>query len=227
MEFVMTEDTVRYPIPLPAPVVPSAYPEDGLLKISALENPVPVEVRVWEAAEPGYYFQLMLNGLPLGEIRVISENDQPGDIITVLLSETAFEHEGTYELGYKTTSPNTEVSDYSPTVTLRVDRTQPGATLLAPLIFPTATFSDQLTGLLPGYAGMQQGDVLQTLLNGSPGPTHTVTADELTLRPVEIGFTREHLQPHAPGMVSIEYAVTDRAGNTSITSLPMLVSVQL
>lgn len=227
MEFVMTEDTVRYPIPLPAPVVPSAYPEDGLLKISALENPVPVEVRVWEAAEPGYYFQLMLNGVPQGEIRVISENDQAGDTITIFLSETAFEHEGTYELGYKTTSPNTEVSDDSATVTLRVDRTQPGASLLAPLIFPTATFSDQLTGLLPGYAGMQQGDVVQTLLNGSLGPTHTVTADELTLSPIEIVFTREHLQGHVPGMVSIEYTVTDRAGNTSITSLPTLVSVQL
>ncbi|MEX6677493.1 hypothetical protein QWI18_16365 [Pseudomonas sp. W2Oct36] len=223
----MNDAVLRHPIPLPPPVVPSAAPEDGLLNISALENPIPVEVQVWEAAEPGYYFQLVLDGAPLGNIRVITEDDRVGDMITVHLSEVLFNHDGFYEMGYMTTSPNTEVSDYSPPITLRVDRTKPGATLLAPLIFPTATLGDQLIGLLPSYAGMAPGDVIQTLLNGVAGPSHKVEADELTLRPVEIAFSREHLQAHAAETVSVEYFVTDRADNVSITSLPTLVSIKL
>ncbi len=223
----MTEAILKYPIPLPPPIVPMAHPEDGLLYISALENPLPVEVQVWEAAEPGYYFQLVLDDVPLGNIRVITTDDRAGDTITVFLDEALLDHEGTYALGYKTTSPNTQVSDYSPTIRLIVDRTKPGATLLAPLIFPTATFGDQLIGLLPGYAGMKPGDVIQTLLNGVDGPAHQVQAEELNLRPVEIAFSREDLLTHAAETVSIEYVVTDRAGNASITSLPTLVSLKL
>lgn len=223
----MNEAILKYPIPLPPPVVPNAYPEDGLLNITALENPIPVEVQVWEAAEPGYYFQLVLDGVTLGNIRAITEDDRAGDMITVYLSETLLNDEGFYTLGYMTTSPNTQVSDYSASVTLRVDRTKPGATLLAPIIFPTATFGDQLIGLLPGYAGMEPGDVIQTLLNGVEGPAYQVQAEELTLRPVEIAFSREHLQTHAAETVSIEYFVIDRAGNVSITSLPTLVSIKL
>jgi hypothetical protein len=223
----MTDANLKYPIPFPPPVVPDAHSEDGLLAISSLENPIPVEVQVWQAAEPGYYFELMLDGLALGNVRVITENDRAGDMITVYLNEALLDHEGGYALGYKTTSPNTGVSDYSPSVMLKVDRTQPGATLLAPMIFPTATFGDHLTGLIPGYAGMEKGDVIQILLNGIEGPTHLVQAEELTLRPVEITFIREDLHAHAGENVSVEYFVTDRAGNASITSLPTLVSVKL
>jgi hypothetical protein len=74
---------------------------------------------------------------------------------------------------------------------------------------------------------MAPGDVIQTLLNGVAGPSHKVEADELTLEPVEIAFSREHLQAHAAETVSVEYFVTDRAGNVSITSLPTLVSIKL
>lgn len=223
----MTEAILKYPIPLPPPIVPTAHPEDGLLTISALENPIPVEVQVWEAAEPGYYFQLVLDEVPLGTVRVITADDRAGDNIAVFLDESLLYHQGIYALGYKVTSPRTEYSNFSPTIQLRVDRTKPGATLLAPLIFPTATFGDQLIGLLPGYAGMEPGDVIQTLLNGVEGPSHQVQAEELTLRPVEIAFSREDLLTHAAETVSIEYVVTDRAGNVSITSLPTLVSLKL
>lgn len=227
MEKFMTESDLKYPIPLSPPVVSSAQAEDGLLSISVLQRPIPVEVQVWEAAEPGYYFQLVLDEVPLGNIRVITTDDRVGDMITSFLDQALFDHEGTYALGYKTTSPKTEYSNFSPTISLRVDRTKPGGALLAPLIFPTATFGNQLIGLLPSYAGMTPGDVIQTLLNGVEGPTHQVQAEELTLRPVEIAFSREHLQAHAAENVSIEYVVTDRAGNASITSLPTLASLKL
>jgi hypothetical protein len=212
--------------PFSAPTVSKADPLDGLLQISDLNQPIPVGILIWDGARPGYLIQLRLDDELIGEPSALGDQ-LPGDIIQLQVSHLLLSESRRYELSFQVTNHINGVVRESSAITLKVDRTQPGATLLAPLIFPTATFSDQLIGLLPGYAGMQQGDVVQTLLNGSPGPNHTVTADELILRPVEIGFTREHLQPHAPGMVSIEYAVTDRAGNTSITSLPTLVSVQL
>lgn len=223
----MNRNYMRTPIPLTPPTVSIASASDGLLRTSDLENPIPVGVRVWEAAEPEYYFQLIFNGQLVGDIRTITEADRAGDVIEVFLDEKLLASDGSYLLSYMASSPFSESHVPSPEITLKVDRTQPGATLLAPMIFPTATFGDHLTGLLPGYAGMEKGDVIQILLNGIEGPTHLVQAEELTLLPVEITFTREDLHAHAGENVSIEYFVTDRAGNASITSLPTLVSVKL
>jgi hypothetical protein len=112
-------------------------------------------------------------------------------------------------------------------MTLKVDREAPGAALLAPLIVPAFTFGDRLKALLPGYAGMEPGDVIRTVCNGVDGPSHTVQADELTLRPVEIDFERELLQGLAAEHASIEYFVTDRAGNSSVMAPSVLVSLQV
>ncbi len=223
----MNDASLREPIPFTPPTVGIAHPQDGLLKVTDLNSPVPVDVMVWPAAEPGYYFQLMLNGDAVGDIRIITEHDKAGDIVTVYLSETLLAKDGTYWLGYVATSPNTLVSDSSPVVPLKVDRIKPGAALLAPMIFPNPTLGDHLAALIPGYAGMEQGDVIQTLCNGVPGPTHTVQADELTIRPVEILFERAFLESLAAETASMEYRVSDRAGNQSEMSLPVTVSVKL
>jgi hypothetical protein len=212
---------------LEAPFIPAAKP-DGLVMTSCLDNDLTVTLKVPSFVRTGDSYQLLLNNRTTGPVQAFPVPPTGiGSDLESHISKSEFACNGEYKVSYRYISyPGGNITD-SEATSIHVDRTQPGATLLAPLIFPTASFSDQLTGLLPGYAGMQQGDVVQTLLNGSPGPTHTVTADELTLSPIEIVFTREHLKGHAPGMVSIEYTVTDRAGNTSITSLPTLVSVQL
>jgi len=223
----MNDVDVKAGIPFTPPAVAIADPVDGLLKTADLSAPIPVEVMVWPAAEPGYYFQLMLDGEAVGEIRIITEADLSGDMITVYLSEQHLVNEGTYNLGYRTTSPNTEVSDLSPTIPLKIDRSRPGAALLAPMIFPSEPVAGQFTGLIPGYAGMEQGDLIQTFCNGIDGPTHTVQEDELTLRPIEIEFGAEAMQRLAAEEVCIEYQVTDRAGNPSIMSLPVPLSIKL
>jgi hypothetical protein len=227
MENVMNDINVREPIPLAPAVVAVADPVDGLIKTIDLNTSILVAIRVWEAAEPGYYFQLMLDGGITGEVRVVTAEDHIGDMASLYLDKDLLRQNGTYTLGYRITSPNTEVSVDSPTIPLKVDRTPPGATLLAPMIFPTASFGDQLIGLVPGYAGMEPGDLIQTLCNGTEGPAHTVQADELTLRPIEVAFEREFLQGLNTDSVLIEYQVTDRAGNPSVTSLPVLMTVNL
>jgi hypothetical protein len=215
------------PKALSAPSIPAAE-SDGLIKLCDLTQDILVAFEAWGHSDEADVFQLIVKGVPVGPMQPVPVPlPAPGTILTLNLPKEELGSEGCYEVAYLVTNMLGGVSALSPSTFIHIDRTQPGATLLAPLIFPTATFSDQLTGLLPGYAGMQPGDLVQTMINASNGPTHTVVADELTLSPIEIVFTREHLQGHAPGIVSIEYAVTDRAGNTSITSLPTLVSVQL
>ncbi|MEX6666464.1 hypothetical protein [Pseudomonas sp. W2-17] len=212
--------------PFSAPLVTKASPIDGLLQTGDLTQPIPVEIIIWNGARPGYIVQLRLDGDLIGVPMVVGKQ-QPGEMVQLELSHNKLCESGSYLLSFQATNNINGVTRESPSITLKVHRTKPGATLLAPLIFPTATFGDQLVGLLPGYAGMEPGDVIKTLLNGVEGPSHMVEAEELTLRPVEIAFSREDLQTHAAETVSIEYVVTDRAGNASITSLPTLVSLKL
>lgn len=221
MEKLMNEQ-----FPFSAPLVTKASPIDGLLQTGDLTQPIPVEIIIWNGARPGYIVQLRLDGDLIGAPMVVGEQ-QPGEMVQLELSHNKLCESRSYSLSFQATNNINGVTRESPSITLKVHRTKPGATLLAPLIFPTATFGDQIIGLLPGYAGMEPGDVIQTLLNGVEGPSHLVETDELTLRPVEIAFSREDLLTHAAETVSIEYVVTDRAGNASITSLPTLVSLKL
>jgi len=222
----MNDADLKYPIPLTPPLVPIADPEDGLLKTVTLNSPVPVQVMVWPAAEAGYYFQLMLNGVTVGDKRIITKEDIAYEMITVYLDEQLLSEEGEYQLGYVTVSPTTESQTLSPELSLRVDRSKPGAALLGPMIFSNGAIGEQLIGLLPSYAGMAKGDVIQTLCNQANGPSHVVQADELTIRPIEITFKRELLESAGIETATIEYFVTDRAGNQSIISTPAALKLR-
>jgi hypothetical protein len=225
MEKFMNDADLKYPIPLTPPVVSVADPEDGLLKTVTLNSPIPVQVMVWPAAEPGYYFQLMLDGKLVGDKRIITAADSAFDMITVELDERLLVDDGIYQLGYLASSPNADSHVPSPPRPLKVDRSKPGAGLLGPMIFSDEVIGEQLTGLLPGYAGMAKGDVIQTLCNQANGPSHVVQADELTIRPIEITFTRELLESAGIETATIEYFVIDRAGNQSIVSLPAVLEL--
>ena len=213
--------------PLASPIVAIASPDDGLLRTADLNAPVPVSISLWTAVEPNFYFQLTLDGKPASNKITITAADITAGSITTFLKEDLLLKEGTYRLGYVASRPNTEFSTSSLELTLRVDRTPPGAALLAPMILPGASFGDQLIGLLPGYAGLEEGDIIQTLCNKTHGPLHVVQADELTLRPIEITFKREFLESLGTENVTIEYFVIDRAGNESIISLPVELFLQL
>lgn len=211
---------------LASPRIPAVEP-DGLIKTLVLENDLVVMIVVPDFVRTGDSYQLLLNNAVVGPPQHFPIPMETESTVTTYVSKDELLGDGFYEIAYRYISyPGGNIADSESTI-IRVDRTQPGATLLAPMIFPNATFGDHLTGLLPGYAGMEKGDIIQILLNGIEGPTHLVQAEELTLRPVEITFTREDLHAHAGENVSIEYFVTDRAGNASITSLPTLVSVKL
>jgi hypothetical protein len=220
----MNDMNVREPIPLPPAVVPAAY-EDGLLKTADLNSPIAVEVEIWPAAETGYTVRLDLDGVPVTEERVITATDKPGDTLTLDLSAEHLVGEGVHTLEYRIYSPNTTVEVFSPSTPLIVDRTPPGAALLAPMMLPNASFGPRATALVPAYFGMEAGDTIQTLCNGVPGPAHTVQAEELSLRPVQIDFEEDFLRGLAAQHVVIDYTVTDRAGNESIRAVPVTLSL--
>lgn len=220
----MNDMNVREPIPLPPAVVPAAY-EDGLLKTADLNSPIAVQVEVWPAAETGYTVRLDLDGVPVTEERVITANDKPGDILTLDLSAEYLVDEGVYALEYRIYSPITQAEAFSPSIPLIVDRTPPGAPVLAPLFFAEGSVDGHATAILPGYTGMDTGDVVQTQCNGVLGPTHIVQPDELTVRPIEIVFQQDFLLSLGADTVAIYYVVVDRAGNESIRSLPVKISL--
>ncbi|EPJ79332.1 hypothetical protein CFII64_21175 [Pseudomonas sp. CFII64] len=199
-----------------APFVSVADPLDGLIKVTDLDEPLRVDITQWDGARPGYFVQLMLDGNLIGAIRTFSENDRPGDVFSLEMDNGYLTDERAYTLGFRSTNHQSLLHDDSPVIPLIVDRTAPGAAMLAAMVFDNASCSDSVTGLIPGYAGMQTGDVIQSICNDIPGPTQLVVAENLTALPVEITFTREFLESLQTEKVKITYHVTDRAGNQSI-----------
>lgn len=210
-----------------SPAVPVANPNDGLLQVADLDKSVLVNIQLWSGVRPGYLVQLKWDNIPIGVIRLITETDKPGDVLTLPLDPEYFNVEGTHRLGFKATNNESQVSNDSPTIPIIIDRTPPGATLLAPMIFPDVTLGEALTGVVPGYAGMQAGDLIQAMCNGAEGPSITVQAEHLTTAPVTIQFDRPFLQAQNDDEVTIDYFVTDRAGNTSIASHCVTLTLQL
>jgi hypothetical protein len=212
---------------LAIPFVPVAAP-DGLISLADSQDDVTVLLETWSSSDAGDTYQLLLDGNPIGPIKALPDPvPEEGSELMLTLAREYLEQDGVYRVAYKATNVLGQASANSDSVPIRIDRTAPGAALLAAMVFPAEPFGDEVTGLVPGYAGMEQGDVIQTLCNKTQGPLHVVQADELTLRPIEITFEREFLQSVGTENVTIEYFVTDRAGNESIISLPVRLFLQL
>ncbi|WP_268797107.1 hypothetical protein [Pseudomonas huanghezhanensis] len=220
-------NTAKTSYPLPLVFVPSSDPEDGLLQTVDLSQPILVNVEVWKAAEPHYYAQLVLDDQLIGDARTITESDAPGDTMTFELPEKLLESNGIYKLAFRASSPFSEQHVVSESIELKVDRTPPGAAMLAPIIFPNVTLGEDLIGKIAGYSDMQIGDSIRTLCNGVMGPGHTVTMEETLEKPISIVFSRAYLEGLASESVLIEYFVTDRAGNVSVMSMPVVLTMNV
>ncbi|MDB5979379.1 MAG: Uncharacterized protein JWQ69_394 [Pseudomonas sp.] len=210
-----------------APFVPAADTLDGLLQAAELDNDLIVNIQIWDGARPGYTVELLWDNQLVGDVRAIKKTEKPGDILTLLLDAKYLKIEGPHQLGFRAFNPLSEVSNDSPEIAIVIDRTAPGAALLASLSFPDVTLGETLTGIVSGYAGMTTGDVIQTLCNDIEGPSVSVLPDNLTTTPVSIRFERSFLQSLDSDQVVIGYQVTDRAGNTSIMSQLVNLTLQV
>lgn len=207
---------------LEAPSIPVAG-VDGVIKTVDLPAGIPIYFPQPVGAQPNDSYQLLINGVLAGNKELFPDPiSEIGSTLTLIIHDTSdIENDGVYLIGYQIKPfPGLTPQDSAMTK-IYIDRTPPGAAVLAPIIFPNVTFGDALIGLIPGYAGMQQGDVIQTVCNEMNGPTVTLADAHLTTSPVIIRFEREFLQNVGSDEIVFSYLVTDRAGNVSRLSEPV------
>lgn len=211
---------------LEAPTVPVAD-IDGLIKTVDLESDILIHFPVWYGAKPHDSYQLLIGGALAGELNRFPDPVPPeGSLVILAISGDAeLEQDGRYSIGYRVTSFPGDTSADSAMTTIYIDRTAPGAALLAPIIFPSITFGDSLAGLIPGYAGMGRGDRIQTVCNGVHGPVILVEPENLTTSLIKIQFDKAFLLSFETDKLVINYSITDRAGNVSITSKTMELTI--
>ena len=211
---------------LHAPFVPAAHPKDGLLKVSDLEAPIDVDIRIWDGMRPGYFLQLMLNDQLIGETWTMGDADRPGDVVRVTFEPTLLHYDGDYLLGFRATNDKSQIHDDSEKALLRVDREVPGGPLVASAINAAVPAQGGLSTFIPGYYGMEPDDIIQTLCNETPGPTYCVRPENLTTSPITISFSKEFIDSLLTDRVSLTYYVTDRAGNRSTLAKAIELKVQ-
>lgn len=208
-----------------APSVPAADPLDGLLHIDELNSPVEVLVGIPDISSSGNLIRLMLDDMEIGPIRHLSDTEVPGQVISMSIDPRYLLDEGTYELGFRHINRLNGIASDSKTVPLLVDRTAPGASLLAPALLPDISVGNPAKAKIPGYAGMEPGDTIETLCNNTKGPTFLVQSDNLTTTPIEIPLTKDFLDSLQSDKVTLTYHVTDRAGNRSILAQPVELTI--
>ncbi|MCD5974328.1 hypothetical protein [Pseudomonas quasicaspiana] len=213
--------------PLPAPTIPVAQ-ADGLIKTSDLTNDVSVFFPIWPDEILYSSARLVINDLPVGDFVQITDPrpDQDTQFELLLHTSDQLQIDGSYTISYQATSHENGVTEQSQGIVIRVDRTAPGGAMLASVAFAGISFGDVLNGRIAGYAGMEPGDVIQTVCNGIQGPTYHIQPKNLTTSPVEISFTQEFLEGLFSDRVNITYHVTDRAGNRSILAQSVEITMQ-
>jgi len=203
---------------LKAPFIPVAE-HDGLIKVSDLENDLVVIFEVWFYATEHDTCQLMINGTLVGEAQAFPEPlPEMGTEITIMLKKSELEADGVYQIAYRARNVIGGQNADSPPVTIRVDRTAPGAALLAPAVIP-----DVISGLIPGYAGMEPGDVIEITCNDIACQSLTVMPEHMSDTLISFTLARDILGEVGAQATILQYSVTDRAGNTSRKSLATLV----
>lgn len=222
------------------PDVPVAFHDEdtpGLLPVAALENPVVVTLKVWPAARPTFAYQLVWNNEAQGPIKFILDDEKPGDPLTLEIPVRLLS-EGIHTLQYRTVNPFSEVANRSFPYSVVIDKTEPGSPELSQIQFPpevqnglTAAELAQLGGKLEahiaGYTGMAKHDHIQTLWGETEGPNADVDEDDMGLNQVTVTFTKDFLESLGEEEQLVTYRVRDRAGNLSIESNPVPVTLRL
>lgn len=217
----MNEKTIHK---IGAPIIPAAEP-DGLIPLTNLTEDLLVQFHLWNGARPFDTYQLVLNGLAVAE-PVPLPTPLPEGLLELKIPSHLLDMDGIYQVVFRVTGFPGGVEDDSSPTTIRIDRTAPGAALLAPMMFRQINFGDALAGHVPGYAHMAAGDTLMTLCNGVQGPIYQVGNEDLAERAMQISFSRDFLQSLQSPTITMTYQVTDRAGNQSRLASPVTLSMQ-
>ena len=219
------------------PTVAISLNNEGLLPIDALTSPVTVTFPAWDAIALDTSYQLLWDGNTIGDIKLVAEDDKPGDILTLEIPVDAL-IKGDHRLAYRLVNLENGASSDSQSTPIQIDRTAPGNPLIAPIIFPTAIqngltsaeledMGNVLKGLIAGYNDMKEGDVVRSYWGAVEGPVAIVDKDDMGLKRVELEFSREFLESIGDVEAAVYYTVTDLAGNLSMDSQAIQVKLLL
>lgn len=222
------------------PFVEAAFHDgdnEGLLPVSALVQPVKVDLVVWDTARIGDSYQVRWNEQEVGDPKTIIATDTPGNPLFLEIPTDVL-IEGTHKLSYFTINKENGVVEWSSSVPIVVDLTPPGRPQLGPIKFPPeidgGLTSEELTALgdkleveIGSYTAMAKHDVIRTFWGNVEGPGAVVTADDMGLKRVMVTYTRAFLESLGKFNGVVSYDVTDRAGNTSTRSLGVFVLLDL
>jgi hypothetical protein len=223
-----------------APDVPVAFHDEdtpGLLPISTLNKPIAVTLKVWTAARPGYTYQLAWDDVLYGPEKKIIDGERPGDPLTLEIPVDLL-MEGSHKLQFRTFNPASQIGNFSLPFTVVIDKTPPGSPELSQIQFPPevqngltaaelAQLGGQLEAHIAGYTGMAKHDLIETVWGETEGPIAVVDQDDMGLNRVIVTFTGDFLRSLEEGEQLVKYRVYDRAGNLSIDSNPVPVTLKL
>ena len=211
--------------------------ENGVIPVDALDEPLAIELKVWPAAKPRYTYQLKWNGILVPPAKEILDTHTPGDLLSIE-APLALLTEGTHQVAYTIFSPFSVTYVDSLPATIVIDKSAPGSPQLAPIQFPDIiqdgltsseleSLDNVLVGEIASYGGIAQGDVIRTYWSDLEGPVAFVDTDDMGLRRVMVQFPRTLLEQVGDGEASVHYTVTDLAGNLSMASESVSVTLQL
>lgn len=222
---------------LSTPTVDGVLDEYGLLPVSLLESPLLVSFPAWADVTTGEIYQLLWDDTPTGFASIIVDGSKPGDILTTELPASELK-EGLHKLAYRVTNPENGLHSDSLHIPIIIDRTAPGSPQLAPIIFPDiiqeGLTSSELEGLenvltveIASYNGIARDDVIHTYWGELEGPITFVSVDDMGPNRIKIQFPRAFLEQAGDGEASVHYTVTDLAGNLSMPSEAVPVTLRL
>lgn len=224
----------RAPIPLEAPDIAVAFHDQddfGLIPVSALGSSLIMDLKVWDAARPGFTYQLVWDGVLAGTEKIIQPTEEPGDPLTLEIPVTLL-IEGEHTAAYRVFNPATEYENLSDPFPVVIDKTEPGSPELSAIHFPVevqsgltaaelAQLGDQVDAHVAGYTGMAKHDLIRSMWGDVEGPVAIVSEDDMGLNKVVLRFSGDFLRSIPPGVHSVTYEVIDRAGNISKSSIPI------
>lgn len=210
---------------VPAPTIPVADPEDGLIRTEDLNEDVLVKFPLWPEARLNDKYFLWVNRVG-GPEQPLTEFPPIGEDLTLKLPLALLDRDGPYvvEYGVRPFPSGAELRSFPKTIL--IDRTPPGTHQLGYMDFPDVAkdgltldelsdMGDVLVGSIFGYSDLKRGDVIQTYWGSVTGPSVTLDGMEDGTAPIEVPFPKAFLTSLPSPAGATWYRVTDRAGNVS------------
>lgn len=238
---------------LPPISAPTSIPDyDGLLPITELGKDLIINMPWWAGVEPQMELQAAWklfdpsNPNDPGDTEMVgtftevsaAQAGDPTTVFAIVVPQALLTH-GVYLVRVRARSVPGGGKDWSVAIRIEVDTVAPGGGALPYLKFNQpvetslmVTDDDIVNGFLPAflahYEGIKPGDEIVPIIADTPFPVDTITIpDPLPITDfIPVYFSQADLLAVNGGLRTLNYSVTDKAGN-SATSREQLLTIDL